>query len=60
MITYAILLPGDEMIGSFAKDGTPTPEECADSLAQLAGYPDRDSFLTANPRYRILGFAPIH
>ena len=60
MIRYAILIPGDEMIGFIDYDGVPTLEMCADALAASAGFPDRDSFLLANPELNTIGFAPIH
>ena len=60
MIRYAILIPGDEMIGFIDYDGVPTLEICADALAASAGFPDRDSFLLANPSIQTIGFAPIH
>ena len=60
MTRYAILIPGDEMIGSVEYDGVPTLEMCADALAAEAGFPDRDSFLLANPELNTIGFAPIH
>lgn len=60
MTRYAILIPGDEMIGSIECHGLPTIEMCADELAECAGFPDRDSFLAVNPQMSTIGFAPIH
>lgn len=60
MIRYAILIPGDEMIGSIESDCAPSLESCADELALAAGFDDRDDFMRCNPQLNTIGFAPIH
>lgn len=59
MITYAILTPGDIMVGTIRSSGAPTLEAMADQLAALTGFEDRDALLAANPAL-LLGFAPLH
>jgi hypothetical protein len=59
MITYAILTPGDIMVGTLRSAEPPTLEAMADRLAILTGFEDRDALLNANPAL-VLGFAPVH
>lgn len=59
MITYAILTPGDNMIGKLSSPISPSLEALADKLALDTGFADRDELIAANPGL-VLGFAPIH
>jgi hypothetical protein len=59
MITYAILTPGDILVGLIRSAEPPTLEAMADQLAVLTGFEDRDALLNANPGL-VLGFAPLH
>lgn len=59
MITYVILVPGDEPIGHIRSEGPPSLEDMADHLALLGGFPDTDSFLMVNPGLT-LGYAQLH
>ena len=59
MITYAILTPGDVLVGTIRSSEPPTLEAMADQLAALTGFENRDAMLDANPGLQ-LGFAPLH
>ena len=59
MITYAILTPGDNVVGYIDSALPPSLEDMADHLAAMSGFADRDALIDANPGL-ILGFAPIH
>lgn len=59
MITYVILIPGDEVVGYIRSAGSPSLEAMADHLATVQKYEDRDALLMSHPGL-ILGFAPLH
>ena len=59
MIPYAILTPGDNMVGRLNSPVSPSLEALADKLALDIGFADRDELIAANPGL-VLGFAPIH
>lgn len=59
MITYVILMPGDNAVGYLTSALPPSLEELADQLARDTGFEDRDALINANPGL-ILGFATLH
>ena len=59
MIPYAILTPGDNMVGRLTSSVSPSIEALADKLALDTGFADRDELIAANHGL-VLGFAPIH
>jgi hypothetical protein len=59
MITYVIVAPGEEALGYIRSDGPPSIEDMTEHLSILAGFKDRDDFVTANPGMW-LGYQELH
>lgn len=59
MLTWCILVPGDELVGYHESVMPPTLEDLGDTLALQCGFKDRDELIDANPGL-VLGFCALH
>lgn len=59
MMTYAIFTPAGEPLAYYTAEAPPTLEAMADYCAEVAGFADRDEWMTQTG-VQSIAYAPVH